>query len=273
MGGLPEDSRRDLGRRRRPCCRRESFERAGLRSPRPSSCIRAVAAAGARSCGHLPSARWRTQRGARQAPAAGRAPRMGVLPCDPAGGRRGPDHGHAAGEGGGRASDKRRRHHVRRERCLSPRRVGAGLARALSTDRPRGHLRDDRGLVHAPRAARALRRVADLRAGRQRLGGCCCGDRDPALLGATTALATRGDRWSSRLWLASSSSRRCSRRRGLSPRCSSPAGSATRPAPSSTHHKPDPFPAVFGFHELFHALVILAVALQYTVVATFILPT
>ena len=37
--------------------------------------------------------------------------------------------------------------------------------------------------------------------------------------------------------------------------------------------RPDPFPAVFGFHELFHALVILAVALQYTVVATFILPT
>lgn len=37
--------------------------------------------------------------------------------------------------------------------------------------------------------------------------------------------------------------------------------------------RPDPFPAVFGFHELFHALVIMAVALQYTVVATFILPT
>ena len=37
--------------------------------------------------------------------------------------------------------------------------------------------------------------------------------------------------------------------------------------------KPDPFPTVFGFHELFHALVIVAVALQYTVVATFILPT
>ena len=37
--------------------------------------------------------------------------------------------------------------------------------------------------------------------------------------------------------------------------------------------RPNPFPAVFGFHEVFHALVIVAVALQYTVVATFILPT
>jgi hemolysin III len=31
--------------------------------------------------------------------------------------------------------------------------------------------------------------------------------------------------------------------------------------------KPDPFPAVFGYHELFHALVVGAVALQYAAVA------
>jgi hemolysin III len=31
--------------------------------------------------------------------------------------------------------------------------------------------------------------------------------------------------------------------------------------------KPDPLPRVFGYHELFHALVIAAVALQYTAVA------
>jgi predicted membrane channel-forming protein YqfA (hemolysin III family) len=30
---------------------------------------------------------------------------------------------------------------------------------------------------------------------------------------------------------------------------------------------------VFGYHELFHALVIAAVALQYTVVAAFVLPS
>jgi len=29
------------------------------------------------------------------------------------------------------------------------------------------------------------------------------------------------------------------------------------------HRRPDPFPSVFGYHEVFHALVIAAVALQY----------
>jgi hemolysin III len=31
--------------------------------------------------------------------------------------------------------------------------------------------------------------------------------------------------------------------------------------------RPDPLPAVFGYHEIFHALVVAAVALQYSVVA------
>ncbi len=35
--------------------------------------------------------------------------------------------------------------------------------------------------------------------------------------------------------------------------------------------KPDPAPAVFGYHEVFHALVILAVACQYATVAFFVL--
>jgi hemolysin III len=37
--------------------------------------------------------------------------------------------------------------------------------------------------------------------------------------------------------------------------------------------RPDPFPAVFGYHELFHVLVVAAVAVQYTVVAAFVIPT
>jgi hemolysin III len=37
--------------------------------------------------------------------------------------------------------------------------------------------------------------------------------------------------------------------------------------------RPDPFPSVFGYHELFHALVVAAVAVQYTVVAAFVIPT
>ena len=35
--------------------------------------------------------------------------------------------------------------------------------------------------------------------------------------------------------------------------------------------RPDPMPAVFGYHELFHLLVILAAALQYAVVAFWVL--
>jgi hemolysin III len=37
--------------------------------------------------------------------------------------------------------------------------------------------------------------------------------------------------------------------------------------------RPDPFPGVFGYHEVFHALVVCAVAVQYIVVAAFVIPT
>jgi hemolysin III len=36
--------------------------------------------------------------------------------------------------------------------------------------------------------------------------------------------------------------------------------------------RPDPVPAVFGYHELFHALTILAAACQYAAIAFFLLP-
>ena len=36
--------------------------------------------------------------------------------------------------------------------------------------------------------------------------------------------------------------------------------------------RPDPAPTVFGYHEIFHALVILAAALQYAVIAFWVLP-
>ncbi len=36
--------------------------------------------------------------------------------------------------------------------------------------------------------------------------------------------------------------------------------------------KPNPSPTVFGYHEIFHALVVLAIALQYAVIAFFVLP-
>ena len=36
--------------------------------------------------------------------------------------------------------------------------------------------------------------------------------------------------------------------------------------------RPDPVPTVFGYHEVFHALVILAAAIQYVVIAFWVLP-
>jgi hemolysin III len=36
--------------------------------------------------------------------------------------------------------------------------------------------------------------------------------------------------------------------------------------------RPDPQPSVFGYHEIFHALVVVAVACQYAAVAFFLLP-
>jgi hemolysin III len=36
--------------------------------------------------------------------------------------------------------------------------------------------------------------------------------------------------------------------------------------------RPDPYPSVFGFHEVFHVLVIAAVACQYAAVAFYVLP-
>jgi hemolysin III len=36
-------------------------------------------------------------------------------------------------------------------------------------------------------------------------------------------------------------------------------------------HRPDPAPAVFGYHEIFHALVIAAAAVQYSVVAFYVI--
>ena len=36
--------------------------------------------------------------------------------------------------------------------------------------------------------------------------------------------------------------------------------------------RPNPWPGVFGYHELFHALVIVAVGLQYAAIAFYVLP-
>jgi hemolysin III len=40
-----------------------------------------------------------------------------------------------------------------------------------------------------------------------------------------------------------------------------------------TRKHPDPFPQTFGYHEVFHALVVVAVVCQYATVAFFVLPS
>ena len=37
--------------------------------------------------------------------------------------------------------------------------------------------------------------------------------------------------------------------------------------------RPDPFPTVFGYHEIFHLLIVVAVALQYSAIAFYVVPT
>jgi hemolysin III len=37
--------------------------------------------------------------------------------------------------------------------------------------------------------------------------------------------------------------------------------------------RPDPLPAVFGYHELFHALTLVAVSCQYVAIAFFVIGT
>ena len=37
--------------------------------------------------------------------------------------------------------------------------------------------------------------------------------------------------------------------------------------------RPDPSPAVFGYHEVFHLLIVVAVALQYSAIAFYVVPT
>ena len=37
-------------------------------------------------------------------------------------------------------------------------------------------------------------------------------------------------------------------------------------------HRPDPWPATFGYHEIFHVFVILAALLHYCAIAFLVLP-
>jgi hemolysin III len=61
---------------------------------------------------------------------------------------------------------------------------------------------------------------------------------------------------------------------GVTPTAMVAAGGAlyTAGAVVYARQRPDPAPQVFGYHEVFHALVIAAAALQYAVIAFYVLP-
>jgi hemolysin III len=63
-------------------------------------------------------------------------------------------------------------------------------------------------------------------------------------------------------------------RLGVTPTAMVAAGGAlyTVGALVYARQRPDPVPEVFGYHEVFHALVIAAAALQYAVIAFYVLP-
>ena len=75
-------------------------------------------------------------------------------------------------------------------------------------------------------------------------------------------------------WVAAAAFPQLFDRLGLGPTAMVAAGGVlyTLGAVVYATKRPDPVPAVFGYHEVFHALVIAAAALQYAVVAFFVLP-
>ena len=153
--------------------------------------------------------------------------------------------------------------------------TGRGLAaRSAPLDaraRPRGDLPADRRDVHAVRAGRARRRVARRRA-RDRVVGRARGDRAQ---GRVDRRARAGSPRSSRSASAGSGvfAFRDLRSVGLSPLALLAVGGLLYTAGAVIYalRRPDPLPSVFGYHELFHALVVAAAACQYVAVALFVL--
>ena len=89
----------------------------------------------------------------------------------------------------------------------------------------------------------------------------------PDVVVTRTAMAGRGPLHSNRLDGTRVRRRHCgANSASLRSRCSCSAASPIRSAPSCTRTRPDPAPAVFGFHEVFHALVIAAGLIFYAAI-------
>ena len=162
---------------------------------------------------------------------------------------------------------------VRRQRPLPLPELAGRAAALAAADRPRRHLRADRRHLHGFRTARAEGQLAAGRA-RDRLDRGAGGDRLQVRLDRRAHVDLLGDRGRARLGRRRSSLRSCWTRSGSAARCSSLAGGLLYTAGALVYafRRPDPYPAVFGFHEVFHVLVIAAVACQYAAVAFFVLP-
>ena len=73
-------------------------------------------------------------------------------------------------------------------------------------------------------------------------------------------------------WVAVAAMPQIARHEGLAPVALLAAGGVAYTAGALVYalRRPDPFPRVFGYHELFHALTIVALACQYVAIALFV---
>ena len=179
--------------------------------------------------------------------------------------------GDVARGGGDRVRGERRRH-VRRQHPVPPDRLGAAGQALARAGRPHDDLRADRGtytpitlLVLHPGWRTPILVIV--------LGRCAGRDRREVPLARRTpvvrALELRGarrgrsDRSAADLQPDRNRGRALARQRRRL---------LQRGAVVYSTRRPDPRPATFGYHEIFHSLVIAAVACQYATVAFYVLP-
>ncbi len=160
------------------------------------------------------------------------------------------------------------------QRALPPRHLAPARARLAAPARPLDDLRADRRHLHAVRGAGARRPAARGGAGRRvvrrrRRASPYAG------LGRRAQVAGGRRLRGARLVLDHRhAADRRARRRGSAARCSRWEAWRTRPARSSTRGADRiRAPATFGYHEIFHVLVVLAAAAHFAAVAAFAAPT
>ena len=142
---------------------------------------------------------------------------------------------------------------------------------AARTPRPRDDLRPDRRHVHAGGSPCRASRLAcanprdSLGRSARRSGQKLVWRNAPSWIAPATCIALG--------WIAASCYPRSSTdRRRRRPAAAGGGVAYTTGAVVYAWRRPDPMPDTFGYHELFHAFVIVAVACQYAAIAFFVLP-